>query len=133
MGSDLIRPEKRSTDRFHPGIYAAVVGLVVLFVISAFAFGDHGYADYLLAVVVGFFVMAMGVPYLLWLTWRNQTRADRDNTESLRDWSRGDYEIWQCRLKGREAAIQVLLPIAAVAVGMTVIGIVLLLVEYHVV
>ena len=133
MTSGLIRPKRRSTDRFPPRIYIALAGLVFVFVIAAFGFGDHGYTDYLLAVVVGFFVMAMGVPYLLWLTWRRQTADDRSNTETLRDWSRGDYEIWQCRLTGREAAIQVLLPIAAVALGMAAIGIVLMLVEYHVV
>ncbi|HWV52367.1 hypothetical protein [Pseudorhodoplanes sp.] len=130
--SDVTSPKLPSSDRFHPAIYLLVAGLVAVFVISAFDFGDRGYVDYLLVVVSGFFVIAMGIPLLLWLTWLHQTPA-HDRAGSLRDWSRRDYETWQGPLKGREAALQILLPIGAVAVGMAAIGIVMLLVEHHVV
>lgn len=130
MAQHSLSPQKPSSDRFHPAIYAFIAGLVVMYVISAFDFGDHGYIDYLLVVVAGFFVIAMGIPFLLWRTWLNQTRADA-SAGSLREWARGEYEIWEGSLKGREAALQVLLPIAAVAFGMTAIGIVLLLVKHH--
>jgi hypothetical protein len=133
MAQDLIPMEKPPSDELHPGLYAAIAGLVVLFVVSAFAFGGSGYADYLLVVVAGFFVIAMGIPFVIWLTWRNQTHARHGKTGSLRDWFAGECQTWQCRLTGREAATQVLLPIAAVAFGMLAIGIVLLLVEHGVV
>ena len=71
--------------------------------------------------------------FVIWLTWRNQTHARHGKTGSLRDWFAGECQTWQCRLTGREAATQVLLPIAAVAFGMLAIGIVLLLVEHGVV
>lgn len=135
MAHDLIPAEKPPSDELHPGLYLAIAGLVALFVTSAFAFGDgeQGYSDYLLVVVAGFFVIAMGTPFLIWLTWRNQTHARHGRIGSLRDWFKGECQTWQCRLSGREAATQVLLPIAAVAFGMMAIGIVLLLVEHGVV
>ena len=57
--------ESKSSSWFPPYIYALIAALVLLFVISAFAFGDADYTDYLLAVVVGFFAVAMGIPCLL--------------------------------------------------------------------
>jgi hypothetical protein len=42
----------------------------------------------------------------------------------LRDWASGSFEIRQDRLKGANAIAEILLPIAAVALGMTVLGIV---------
>jgi hypothetical protein len=37
----------------------------------------------------------------------------------------GDFVTWQDRLKGANAAIEILLPLAAVAFGMTALGIAL--------
>lgn len=133
MAQDLVPTERPLSDELHPGLYVAIAGLVALFVVSAFAFGGSGYSDYLLGVVAGFFVIAMGIPFLIWLTWRNQTHARHGRIGSLHDWFQGECQTWQCRLSGREAATQVLLPIAAVAFGMMAIGIVLLLVEHGVV
>ncbi len=124
--------QKRRFDDVHPGIFAVVAGLVLLFVVSAFDFGDRGYIDYLLAIVVGFFVIAMGIPFLLWRTCVRQTDVSKPRAGSMRDWLGGEQETWQGSLAGREAATQVLLPIAAVAIGMTAIGIVLLLVKHHI-
>jgi hypothetical protein len=42
----------------------------------------------------------------------------------LREWARRDYETWAGRLPGAQAATQILLPIVAAAVGMTVIGLI---------
>lgn len=133
MGQDLIDRARPPSD-LHPAIYAIIAGLVLLFVIAAFStFGDSGDADYLVAVVALFFIVAMGLPYLLWRTWRSHTGTRKAADESLREWSAAECDTWQCRLKGRDAAIQALLPIAAVAFGLTAIGIVLLLVSHGVV
>jgi|GEM_PF-4537324 len=81
------RPKRSRSGHVPLGIYGLIAGLVLLFVISAFAFGDTGYADYLLAIV------ALGIPYLLWVTWRHHTDpAEADAGSSLRDWSNGECE-----------------------------------------
>jgi hypothetical protein len=46
---------------------------------------------------------------------------------TLRDWGTRDFETWQENLSGAQAALHILLPIAAAAVGMTAFGIV-----YHI-
>ena len=130
MGRELVSVQPPASDQLHPSIYAIIVGLVLLFVVSALAFADSGYVDYLIAVVAGFFIIAMSIPYFIWLSWRRHSGVRRGQ-ETLRDWSAGECDTWQCRLSGREAAIQTLLPIAAVAFGMAAIGIVLLLVSHN--
>ena len=52
-----------------------------------------------------------------------------DNQPSLRDWAAGDFDTCQGRLSGAQAALQILLPIAVAALGMTAFGIVFLIAE----
>jgi hypothetical protein len=74
--------------------------------------------------LTGLFVMAIAIPELLWLTWRrNADGARDDNHLSFRNWVGGEFEIWTNSVKGVNATAEILLPIAAVAVGMTVLGI----------
>jgi hypothetical protein len=42
----------------------------------------------------------------------------------LREWAGWDYETRTGRIRGAQAAVQILLPIIAAAVGMTLIGII---------
>ena len=42
----------------------------------------------------------------------------------FRDWASGQFETWQERVKGANAAVEILLPVAAAAVGMTAFAIV---------
>jgi len=53
---------------------------------------------------------------------REQSRLN----EPLRDWLSHSFETWTGSTSGRDAAAQVLLPIAAVAFGMTIFGLVFL-------
>lgn len=134
MARDLVQRAPAPSDHLHPMVYVAIVVLVLIFTASAFlAFSDRGDAGYLLVVVTGFFTIAVAIPYLLWRVWLKHAGATPGAEESLSDWSAAECDTWQCRLKGRDAAIETLLPIAAVAFGMTAIGIVLLLVSHHVV
>jgi hypothetical protein len=65
------------------------------------------------------------VPALLWLTWcRNADGARDDSHLSFHDWAVGDFDTLTGPVKGANATVEVLLPIAAVAVGMTVLGLV---------
>jgi hypothetical protein len=43
----------------------------------------------------------------------------------FREWMEGDFDTWQDRVKGRNAAVEVLLPMGAIAIGMTAFAIVL--------
>jgi hypothetical protein len=117
---------QRSSD-LHPAVYMAMLGLAFWFVISVWAFfATEGYADYLLGVVSLFFFIALGIPVLLWRVWRGQQNPeDFRGRQTFREWASCEFETWQCRLKASHAAVEALLPIAAVAFGMTIFGIVL--------
>ncbi|HVY00666.1 MAG TPA: hypothetical protein VHA55_12850 [Pseudorhodoplanes sp.] len=131
MARDLVPLKKPASGPLHPLIYAGIAALLLLFVVSAFDFADGGYADYILAAVTGFFIVAMTIPFVSWRVWRRHGGATTGGrSEGLRDWTAGECDVWQSRLRGREAAIQTLLPISAVAFGLTAIGIVMLLIEY---
>jgi hypothetical protein len=126
MTREVNRSNRPVSDHLHPLVYAAIAGLVLWYVISAWDFFGEGDTGLLLAVVSGFFVMAAAIPCALWLIWRKHRRSEAERGEgiSLRDWASGSFEIWQDRLKGANAIVEILLPIAAVALGMTALGIV---------
>ena len=119
-------PKKRvSTDRLPPLIYVALVGFVAWMVLAAWGFAGPGYADVALTVVTGFLALVIAIPFVLWRV----ARANRDGSQEERppdfdDWASGQFETWQDRVKGSSAAIEIVLPIAAAAIGMTAFAIV---------
>ena len=127
MTKRAVRRNSPARDYVHPVVYMAVIGLALWFVLSAWGFATDGYTDYLLVVVSGFiFTVLLLTSALWWQWWKNRRRdADQEEHESLRAWAAGDLDTWQDRVRGRNAAIEMLLPIAAVAFGMTALGIVL--------
>ena len=118
---------KSASDHVHPFVYMALVGLALWFVLSVWGFARDGYADYLLAIVSGFILIVVALTSTLWWLWRRHPRPDAapEGQESLRTWAARDLDTWQDRVKGTNAAIEMLLPIAAVAFGMTAFGLVL--------
>jgi hypothetical protein len=120
-------------DQFHPLIYRVAGGLAVWFALSAWIlFDHHGYIELLLTFISILLLMALGIPWILWRQWWKYGRSDDDKGRevvSLRDWGNGDMDVWGARLHSADAAINMLLPLAAVAFGLTAIGIVLLFVE----
>jgi len=108
----------------HPLVNMAIIGLVSMFVAAVWMFFDSGpYEAWLDVVVTGLFVIAIAVPALLWLTWRRNAEDARDDSHrSFRDWAVGEFDTLTGPVKGASATAEVLLPIAAVAVGMTVLG-----------
>lgn len=116
------------TDRFHPFVYKIIVGLVLWLVLSVWVFFDgNGYLEIICAVVSGLFFMAVAIPYLL---WRNSPKGGSPGTaspdaESFRNWMTDDVDTGDGRLKGVSVAVEVILPIAVVAFGMTAFGVVL--------
>jgi hypothetical protein len=119
-----------ATGDLHPRVYGAMVGLAVWLVLSVWLlFGSAGYTGLTFAIMTLFFAIALGLPALLWLTWRHHGGdAERGAAdETFRDWAAHDFSTWTGGLSGREAATQILLPIMAVAIGMTVFGLVYVL------
>jgi hypothetical protein len=124
MGSGDDRRDGPVSDRLHPLVYMAIVGLALWFVLSVWGFATDGYTDYLLAVVSCFIFIAVALPYALWRVWR-KAQSDGVDRTPFHEWASGEFDTWQDRVTGANAAIQILLPLAAVAFGMTAFGIVL--------
>ncbi len=118
------------TKRLHPRVYVLLVALALWFALAVWSFAGGGVTDYLLFIVSGFIFVAVALPLILSRVGHgndapdNETAADAVARRSLRDWAALDFDTWAGRLSGTEAAVQILLPIGAAAIGMTAIGIV---------
>ncbi len=114
------------SDSLHPRVNMAIIGLVLMFVAAMWTFFDSDpYGAWLDVVITGLFVIAIAIPALCWLTWRRNTDGATDEGHpSFRDWAAGEFDTLTGPVKGANATAEVLLPIAAVAVGMTVLGLV---------
>ena len=112
-------------DELHPLVYRTMVGLVVWLVISIWAFFDRGaYISLILAMITMFFVIVVGIPMLIWVTWRRNTSAIGERSDSLGAWLAQEFRTWTGVISGSEAALQILLPLVAVSIGMTIFGLV---------
>jgi hypothetical protein len=76
-------------------------------------------------MVSALMLIAVAIPAIIWLSWRRFRGGPQQREPRLRKWLSGEFVTWQGRLNAREAAVQVLLPLAAVAFGLTASGIVL--------
>ena len=114
----------RSTDRLPLAVYAIVVGFVAWMAIAAWGFAGPGYADLSLSVVTGLLLVAIAIPYVIWRVGRANTEEQADDRMSFSEWRSSQFETWQDRQKGVTAATEIILPIAAAAVGMTAFAIV---------
>jgi hypothetical protein len=114
----------------HPRVYTIVIGLTAWFVLAVWLFAGGGLSDYLLFVVSGFMFVCIALTLILScvttvekLPTGEPPRRERSVQQSLHDWARSTFGTWGGSLNGKQAMVQVLLPFAAAAVGMTVIGI----------
>lgn len=131
MSKSLVPIETPVTRRLHRAVYIAIAALAGWLMLSVWAFAGSGVTDYLLFIVCGFVVMAVGLPFVLSRVNRSGGSATRElDDRPWRDWAAADFDTWQGRLRGTHAAVQILLPIAAVAFGMTIFGVVLRLVAH---
>jgi len=111
----------------HPRIYGMAAGLVAWFVVSAWALFDRGgYVALSLTFVTVLLLMAVVLPWTLSAIWRKHRMPYEGHPQktSLRDWATGSFPVWGAKLHGSHAAVDALLPLAAVAFGLTGIGIV---------
>ena len=115
-------------NELHPRIYTAIVGLTIWFVVSIWLLFSRGnYEGLTLSVITLFFIVLVGIPLLLWLTWRHNTPEQNGNAAPFSEWTTNSFETSTGDISGRQASIQILLPIAAVAIGITVFGLVFML------
>jgi hypothetical protein len=125
MTAHLPVRHNRANDELHPLIYCAIIGLTIWFVLSVWVLFSRGaYEGVTLSVITLFFVILTGIPVLLWLTWRRNSDPDEQHNyvAPFGEWISQRFVTWTGGISGREAAIQILLPIAAVAFGMTIFG-----------
>lgn len=127
MSRELHRHNQPVSNELHRRVYQAVAGLTLWFIAAAWLlFSGGADADLFLTALTAFFLIAMAIPLAIWLVWSKQgAGAGRGPGMPLRDWLSGDFDTCQYRLRGSEAAVQVLLPIAAGAIGLTAFGLVL--------
>jgi hypothetical protein len=126
----------------HPRVYAIVIGLACWLVLSVWIFVGPGVTDYLLFVVSSFIFIAVMLPLILSRVGARdpgknnaaeKPPSEDTQHEPFRDWAADDFDTSSGKLSGRQATIEVLLPIAAVAFGMTIFGVILLIAKSGVV
>lgn len=132
MSRELVAHNRPVFDQLHPRVYAGAVGLVAWFALSAWILFDRQADIGLPLVMVSVLLfMAVLIPLALALIWRRHRISDsHPEATSFRDWRAGDFAVWGSRVRGTDAAIDMLLPLAAVAFGLTAIGIVFLICAY---
>ena len=106
-------------------MYWTMVGLAIWLVGSVWGFAGTGYTRLALSVVSLFIGIIVGLPLILGLiARRHRPPADGDKAGSMAEWLGREFDTRTERIKGSEAAVQILLPIAAVAFGMTIFALV---------
>ena len=135
MSRELVAHNRPVFDQLHPKVYAAAVGLVAWFALAAWILFDRkngvGVSNDIglsLAMVSVLLLIAVAVPWLLSLVWKKHQMTHQPHPQEVafHDWRMGDFAVWGAKLRGAHAAIDMLLPLAAVAFGLTAIGIVFL-------
>jgi hypothetical protein len=140
--STSVQPPRKVFDELHPLVQKAAAGLLIWFVIAAWLlFGGAGYIDLALAMFSLLVFMALAIP---WAIWRAGVPARRRDAaagsaepagaadargETFTTWLQGRFVTWTDEERPATAAVEVLLPLAAVAFGLTAIGIVFQLVR----
>jgi hypothetical protein len=123
--------EQPVTNWMHPGVYALMIALTAWFALAIWNFAGSGIVNYLLFIVSGFMFVTVALTLILSRVG-HKGALGRRKTLPLRAWARWDYDTWTGRLSGAQAATQILLPLAAAAVGMTVIGVIFRFAEHAV-
>ena len=119
------------TSVLHSRVYLLLVGFALWFALAVWGFAGGGLSNYLLVIVSSFIFVVVALQLILSRVGRTKSAArNDDNQPSLRDWAAGDFDTCQGQLSGAQAALQILLPIAVAALGMTAFGIVFLIAEH---
>lgn len=114
-----------ATTELHPLIYRSMLALALLLLLSAWGFLAGGaYSGVALTVVSGLMLIAVALPWLLGRIGRQHAAPGCPASRgAFGRWLSSEFETWQYRLSGWDAAVTALLPICAVAVGMTILAV----------
>lgn len=116
------------TARIHSRVYEAIVGLSALYLIAAwFAFSGPGRTEYLLVVVTGFVAFCIGLVEASRRVGEDRPETRTRRRDDFRRWMRSRVDVADKPIRGYDAAIEILLPLAAVAFGMLAFGILTLI------
>lgn len=123
-----------ATGWLHPRVYTVLIGLALWMVLWVWSFVGGGETNYLLFIVSGFIAVVIVLQLILMSVRQADKTTDAgasdDSALSFRDWARGEFEAeHNRRLRAAEAALLILLPIAAAAIGMMAFGIEFQIVE----
>ena len=130
MSKELVAHNKPVYDHLHPNVYAAAIGLVAWFALAAWLLFDRERDIELPLMMVSVLLfVAVALPWSMSLVWKRHRTPDQRHVgkTSFHDWRIGDFAVWGSKLRSMDAAIDMLLPLAAVAFGLTGIGIVYLI------
>ena len=138
MSSDLDNRNSANrpvTGSLHPRVYTVLMGLALWMALWAWSFVGGGETDYILFIVTGFIVVVVALQLVLMRVRRvdktiDESNSAKDGALSFRQWARAEFEADRGRLRAAEAALLILLPIAAVAIGMMAFGIEFQIVEH---
>jgi hypothetical protein len=137
-----------ASNELHPTVHRAAAALLIWFVAAAWLlFGGTGYIDLALAMISVLVFMIIAIPVALWRAgarargWTAGSTVSHEGdpshaiaeTESWSRWLRGEFSTCTDQERGSESAVEILLPIAAVALGITVLGVVFELIRVGVV
>lgn len=128
MGKQLVPIGKPPPDGLHPAVYGALVALTAWFVVAVWLlFGSGGYPALDFAVITFFFVMLIGIPTVVFAVWRRHGEDAAAERQPFRHWRTGAMRTLTGEQRATHALVEVLLPIAAVAVGITLFGLIFVL------
>jgi hypothetical protein len=116
-----------ATSWLHPRVYAILIVFAAWFALAVWGFAGSGITDYLLVIISGFIFVVVALVSILSQVGggaAGDAAKTADRPLSFRAWAAGDFDTWQERLSGAQAALMILLPIAAAAIGMTAFAIV---------
>jgi hypothetical protein len=132
MNNKLDQENSQASDQLHPFVYAALAGLALCLVVSAWIlFFQGGYLELELGIVSVFVFMIIAIPTVLYFVGRRFRAADRASGvgRPFSRWIAGDFDTRQGRRKSVSASMEILLPMTAAVIGITAIGIVFRLTE----
>jgi len=130
MAQEPLRSNRPVSDHLHVYVRRSILALAVWLIATVVAlFSAHGHTALAVAVVCAFiFIVVVLACALLHIGVRGERVRGISSTGdsvSLRDWLSGQFRIYQGSLSGKDAAIEIILPLAAVSLGMTLFGIIL--------
>jgi hypothetical protein len=125
------RHNRHLFDMLHPAIHKAAIGFALWYILAMWIFfAGHGYQFFDLVMMSFIILAAIVIPAAVIHTRRHflETYLHTEDPKpgALHSWLAGDFDTWQARISAREAAVQILLPLAAVSIGATLLGVVLL-------